>query len=116
MALVRRKTGKNAARKRIKTDSVQSSSNNAFQCLYGGQFTLSTLLINQIFVYYHTGFLGNLILAKGEATIDCKGRFKPGRETGPDCGCSDVSSVSPSSERIVNNFCTYCSNFERNPS
>jgi len=26
--------------------------------------------------------------AKGEATIDCKGRFKPGRETGPDCGCS----------------------------
>ena len=75
LALVRRKTGKNAARKRIKTDSVKKLvtirsdkgrrlETTAFQSLYGGQFILSTPLINQIFVYYHTGFLGNLIFAK----------------------------------------------------
>ena len=74
LALVQRKTGKNAARKRIKTDSVQKLftirsdeglrlETSAFQSLYGGQFILSTP-INQIFVYYYTGFLCNLIFAK----------------------------------------------------
>ena len=48
----------------IRSDEGLSLETSAFQSLYGGQFTLSTPLINQIFVYYHTGFLGNLIFAK----------------------------------------------------
>ena len=48
----------------IRSDEGLTLETSAFQSLYGGQFTLSTPLINQIFVYYHTGFLGNLILAK----------------------------------------------------
>ena len=45
----------------IRSDEGLTLETSAFQSLYGGQFTLSTPLINQIFVYYHTGFLGNLI-------------------------------------------------------
>ena len=48
----------------IRSDEGLTLETSAFQSLYGGQFTLSTSLINQIFVYYHTGFLGNLIFAE----------------------------------------------------
>ena len=48
----------------IRSDEGLKLETSAFQSLYGGQFTLSTLLINQIFMYYHTGFLGNLIFGK----------------------------------------------------
>ena len=32
--------------------TLETSAFQSFQSLYGGQFTLSTLLINQIFVYH----------------------------------------------------------------
>ena len=36
----------------IRSDEGLTLQTSAFQSLYGGQFTLSTPLINQIFVYY----------------------------------------------------------------
>ena len=36
----------------IRSDEGLTLETSAFQSLYGGQFTLSTLLINQIFVYH----------------------------------------------------------------
>ena len=36
----------------VRSDEGLTLETSAFQSLYGGQFTLSTLLINQIFVYH----------------------------------------------------------------
>ena len=37
----------------IRSDEGPTLETSAFQSLYGGQFTLSTPLINQIFVYHY---------------------------------------------------------------
>ena len=53
MSLHTRKFGLSTNRA-IRSDKGLTLETSAFQSLYGGQFTLSTLLINQIFVYHPT--------------------------------------------------------------
>ena len=53
----------------MSTISGNALETSAFQCLYGGQFTLSTLLINQIFVFTPKSFISAHCFAQQKIQI-----------------------------------------------